>query len=214
MFPILDEKCFIGALWDPIEGHLDPSGTTHAYAKAARIAGAEICCGTPRSRSWCRPRTVPGTSSPSKGTIRRPNMSSMPAVCGRARCGRMVGIELPVLAMEHMYLLTDEMPEVVAFNEATGRELIGVLDFGGEIYTRQEGKGMLLGTYEQACRPWSPVKRRGISGTSCCSPTSTGWPRSWRSALSISRRCKMPASSRSSTARSPSHRTAIRWSGR
>ena len=30
MFPLLDEKHFIGALWDPIEGHLDPSGTTHA----------------------------------------------------------------------------------------------------------------------------------------------------------------------------------------
>jgi dimethylglycine dehydrogenase len=35
-----------------------------------------------------------------------------------ARIGRMVGLELPVLAMEHMYLLTDDMPEVVEFNEA------------------------------------------------------------------------------------------------
>jgi dimethylglycine dehydrogenase len=32
----------LGALWDPLDGHLDPSGTTHAYAKAARMAGAEI----------------------------------------------------------------------------------------------------------------------------------------------------------------------------
>ena len=71
--------------------------------------------------------------------------------------GRMVGVELPVLAMEHMYLLTEPMPEVEAFNKATGREMIGVLDFKGEIYTRQERNGILLGTYEKACKPWSPV---------------------------------------------------------
>jgi dimethylglycine dehydrogenase len=42
MFPLMDESNFVGALWDPVEGHLDPSGTTHAYAKAARTLGAEI----------------------------------------------------------------------------------------------------------------------------------------------------------------------------
>jgi dimethylglycine dehydrogenase len=41
-FPLLDEKHFLGALYDPNEGHLDPSGTTHAYAKAARLGGATI----------------------------------------------------------------------------------------------------------------------------------------------------------------------------
>ena len=71
--------------------------------------------------------------------------------------GRMVGVELPLLAMEHMYLLTEPMPEVEAFNKATGREMVGVLDFKGEIYTRQERNGILLGTYEKACKPWSPV---------------------------------------------------------
>ncbi|TIW17818.1 MAG: FAD-dependent oxidoreductase, partial [Mesorhizobium sp.] len=70
---------------------------------------------------------------------------------------RMVGVELPVLAMEHMYLLTEPMREVEEFNKSTGREMIGVLDFKGEIYTRQERNGILLGTYEKACKPWSPV---------------------------------------------------------
>jgi len=42
MFPLMDETNFVGALWDPVEGHLDPSGTTHAYAKAARALGANI----------------------------------------------------------------------------------------------------------------------------------------------------------------------------
>jgi len=57
-----------------------------------------------------------------------------------------------------MYLLTEPMPEVEEFNARTGREMIGVMDFKGEIYTRQERNGVLLGTYEKDCRPWSPVE--------------------------------------------------------
>ena len=68
----------------------------------------------------------------------------------------MVGIELPLLAMEHMYLITDDMPEVAAFNERTGREMLHAVDFDGELYLRQERGGMLMGTYEKDCRPWSP----------------------------------------------------------
>ena len=55
-----------------------------------------------------------------------------------------------------MYLLTETVPEVLEFNARTGRELAGVIDFKGEIYTRQKRDGLLLGTYEKACVPWSP----------------------------------------------------------
>ena len=68
----------------------------------------------------------------------------------------MVGLELPVLAMEHMYLLTEDMPEVIQFNESSGLEVPHAVDFDGELYLRQERKGMLMGTYEKACKPWSP----------------------------------------------------------
>ena len=40
--PITNTDGILGALYDPLDGHLDPSGTTHAYAKAARMGGAEI----------------------------------------------------------------------------------------------------------------------------------------------------------------------------
>src|SRR4029079_19586003 len=70
--------------------------------------------------------------------------------------GRMVAIELPVLAMEHMYLLTVDMPEVAAQVAKTGHEMPMSPDFAGESYIRQEGGAMLLGTYEQAAVPWSP----------------------------------------------------------
>ena len=70
----------------------------------------------------------------------------------------MIGLELPVLAMEHMYMSTEDMGEVAEHNAATGHELPMGLDFDGELYIRQEGGGMLLGTYEQACKPWSPCE--------------------------------------------------------
>ncbi len=154
LFPLLEERHFVGALWDPIEGHLDPSGTTHAYAKAARVNGAEVYRFTKVEE--LNPRTDGGWDVvTNKGTIVAEHVVNAGGLWAR-EVGRMVGLELPILAMEHMYLLTEDMPEVAAHNAETGKELVGVLDFGGEIYTRQEGRGVLLGTYEQACKPWSP----------------------------------------------------------
>ena len=84
--------------------------------------------------------------------------------------GRMVGLELPVLAMEHQYVLTADVPEIKAFNESTGKELPMTIDFGGEIYVRQEGGGMLLGTYEQDARPWSPEETPWDFGSQLLKP--------------------------------------------
>ena len=155
MFPLMDERHFVGAMWDPVEGHLDPSGTTHAYAKAARKLGAEIVL---RNRVTELTQAADGTWNvvTEQGTVRAEHVVNCGGLWAR-EVGRMVGLELPLLAMEHMYLLTEPMPEVEAFNASTGREMVGVLDFKGEIYTRQERNGVLLGTYEKACKPWSPV---------------------------------------------------------
>jgi dimethylglycine dehydrogenase len=155
MFPLMDESHFVGALWDPVEGHLDPSGTTHAYAKAARMLGAEI-----ELRNPVTELTQDADGTWNVVTEERHDPRRACGQCGglwAREVGRMVGLELPVLAMEHMYLLTEDMPEVIEFNEKMGRELIHVIDFKGEIYTRQEGRGILLGTYEKAAKPWSPV---------------------------------------------------------
>ena len=154
MFPLIDETQFVGAMFDPIEGHLDPSGTTHAYAKSARINGAEIYRHT-KVEGLVRNPDNSWRIITDRGEIHAEHVVNAAGLWAR-EVGRMVGLELPVLAMEHMYILTDDIPEIVAHNEETGKELIHVIDFAGEIYTRQEQKGLLLGTYEQACKPWSP----------------------------------------------------------
>ena len=155
MFPLMDEKHFVGALWDPVEGHLDPSGTTHAYAKAAQILGAKIELRNPVLEITQDSDGMWNVVT-KNGTIKAEHIVNAGGLWAR-EIGRMVGLELPLLAMEHMYLLTDEIPEVIDFNSDTGRELVGVIDFKGEIYTRQERNGLLLGTYEKACKPWSPI---------------------------------------------------------
>jgi len=156
MMPLLDPKQFVGAVFDPHEGHLDPYGTTHAYAKSAKKNGAEIYLHTKvenliplEDGSW---RVITD-----KGDIYAEHVVNAAGLWAR-EVGRMVGVELPVLAMEHMYLITEDMPEVIEFNRSTGRELMHCVDFDGEIYIRQERNGMLMGTYEKDCRPWSPLE--------------------------------------------------------
>ena len=168
MFPLMDETNFVGAMWDPVEGHLDPSGTTHAYAKAAQKLGATIVL---RNRVVELTQETDGTWNvvTEQGTVKAEHVVNCGGLWAR-EVGRMVGVELPLLAMEHMYLLTEPMKEVEEFNKATGREMVGVLDFKGEIYTRQERNGILLGTYEKACKPWSPVNTPWTFGHELLAP--------------------------------------------
>jgi dimethylglycine dehydrogenase len=153
LMPLLDPSCFVGALETVVDGHLDPSGTTHAYAKAARKLGASVRRFTKveqliqnPSGSW---RVITD-----KGELEAQHVVNAGGLWAR-EVGRMVGREHPVLAMEHMYLITEDMPEVAAINAATGKEVLHAVDFDGELYLRQERGGMLMGTYEKACKPWS-----------------------------------------------------------
>jgi len=150
LFPLLDKKHFAGAMYDPIEGHVDPYGVTHAYAKSAQIGGAEIVRHTrvtdlkPRADgSW--------DVITDHGNVHAEHVVNAGGLWAR-EVGRMVGIELPILAMEHQYLITGDMPEL-----AGKKEQLHAIDFEGEIYIRQERGGMLMGTYERAGVPWSEV---------------------------------------------------------
>ncbi|MYZ48035.1 GcvT family protein [Propylenella binzhouense] len=154
LLPLIDEASFVGAMWDPIEGHLDPYGTTHAYARSARIAGAEIHLHA-RVTELAQDADGSWTVTTESGSIRAEHVVNAGGLWAR-EIGRMVGLELPVLAMEHHYILTEDMPEVAEIVSSTGKEMVHAIDFGGEIYTRQERGGMLLGTYEKAATPWSP----------------------------------------------------------
>jgi dimethylglycine dehydrogenase len=153
LMPLIDPKQFVGAVRNSEDGHLDPSGVTHAYAKAARKLGAEV----ERFTKVEDIKRLPDGSwqvVTNKGNVVAQHVVNAGGLWAR-EVGRMVGLELPVLAMEHMYLITEDMPEVARINASTGKEVIHAVDFDGELYLRQERGGMLMGTYERANKPWS-----------------------------------------------------------
>jgi dimethylglycine dehydrogenase len=144
----------IGALYDPLDGHLDPSGTTQAYAKAARLGGAEIVLHNRVLET--RPRSDGAWEVVTeKGTIVAEHLVNAAGLWAR-EVAAMAGVWLPCQPMAHQYLVTDEIPEIVARSE----EFPHVMDPGGESYLRQEGRGLCIGFYEQPCEPWA------VGGTS------------------------------------------------
>lgn len=142
--PIVDASRVVHALFDPLDGHLDPAGTTRAFAAGARRRGATIE----------RHRPVTGLSrrgaawdvETAAGTIRARHVVIAAGLWAR-EVAALAGVTLPVLPMEHQYLLTDPIPEV----EATP-DLPTIADFLSGSYMRREGRGLLYGTYEQG--PW------------------------------------------------------------
>ena len=151
--PLLDPSHFVGALKTVVDGHLDPSGVTYAYAKSARKLGASVETHT-MVTGIRRGRDGGWIVATDKGDVACEHVVNAGGLWAR-EVGRMVGLELPVLAMEHMYLITEDMPEVAEINARTGKEVVHAIDFDGELYLRQARGGMLMGTYEKACVPWS-----------------------------------------------------------
>ena len=169
LFPLLDPAYFVGALYDSVEGHVDPTGVTRAYVKCAQMAGAEVYQHTPVVGLEQRSDGTWDVRVESGDTIHTEHVVNAGGLWAR-EVGRMVGLELPVLAMEHHYLITEDMREVADHVARTGHEMPMTLDFGGEIYLRQEGGAMLMGTYEQACVPWSPKQTPWDFGSQLLKP--------------------------------------------
>jgi dimethylglycine dehydrogenase len=151
LFPLMNKKHFVGALFDPIEGHVDPWGVTQAYAKAAQLGGAEV---VRHNRVVELKARADGSWDviTEQGNVHAEHVVNAAGLWARD-VGRLVGLELPVLAMEHQYLITEDLPQLKGQPEQ-----LHCIDFEGEIYTRQERGGMLLGTYERAGLPWAPLE--------------------------------------------------------
>ena len=148
--PLIDPKRYISALWDPIDGEVDPSGVTYAFAKAAKVHGAKYYNNTV-VKDTKQKKDGTWDIITDKGNINTEIVINAGGLWAR-EVGQMAGINLPVQPMEHHYLITEAIPEIEAMGE--GKRLPVGTDFEGNIYFRQEGKGMLLGTYEPKSTPW------------------------------------------------------------
>jgi dimethylglycine dehydrogenase len=146
--PIVDVSNLQGGLYDAHEGYMDPHGTTHAYAGAAKKRGAELIL---------RNRVVELKQLPNgywsvvteQGIITAEHVINAAGLWA-CKVGRMVGINLPVTPMQHHYLITEDVPEIAAMD----REIAAITDLEGFTYLQQERKGVLLGVYERDPRHW------------------------------------------------------------
>lgn len=146
--PLIDPKFYHAALWDDQDGDLDPSGTTYAFAKAARHYGAQYFTHTPVTATTQRPDGQWEVVTPN-GTVIAEHIVNCGGLWAR-EVGHMAGLNLPVQPMEHHYLLTERIEEVATF----GSRLPCGIDYEANVYFRQERDGMLLGTYEPVGVPW------------------------------------------------------------
>ncbi|MFD0981312.1 GcvT family protein [Tropicimonas aquimaris] len=149
MAELVNVDGILGGLYDPLDGHLDPSGTTHAYAKAARMAGAEIVTHCMVRETNPRPDGTWEVVT-DKGTIHAEHVVNAGGLWAREVCA-MAGVYLPLLPMAHQYIVTDDIPEI--YNR--DGEFPHIIDPGGESYMRQEGRGLCIGFYEKPCEAWS-----------------------------------------------------------
>jgi len=147
--PFLDTTQLIGALWEEEGGHVDPASATQAFAAAARQLGAEVYRHTPvmetnqrADHSW--------EIVTDKGTIHAEYVVNAAGLWGR-EVAAMAGIVLPLVPVEHHYLVTDDIPVIKNLDF----ELPQINDNESGSYARQEGMGLLLGAYEKSCTHWA-----------------------------------------------------------
>ncbi len=147
--PIIDTRGILGGLYAEREGHIDTSGTVHAYARAARLRGAEII----ENNRVVELRHRPDGSwevVTEAGTTVADHVVNAAGLWAK-QVGRMAGIELPLSPMEHHYLVTEALPDLAALDF----ELPLMVDLEGFTYMRQEQKGLLLGIYEINHKHWN-----------------------------------------------------------
>ena len=148
--PFLMAEDIKAGLYDPHDGDIDPAQLTQALAKGARDAGAQIYR---KTRVTAIERTPSGEWRvvTDKGTIVAESVINAGGYRG-GEVAAMVGEYLPIVTLSHQYMVTEDIPELVARGAA---RLPLVRDPDVSYYLRQERQGLILGPYEwQATAHW------------------------------------------------------------
>jgi dimethylglycine dehydrogenase len=153
-YPFLETHDLEGVLWDPSDGDIDPAQVTQALAKGARDMGQKILRFTPATGvtqhddgTW--------TVHTEKGDIDCDYVVNAAGYYAQ-RIGEWFkpygGRTVPMMVMEHQYLLTEQIPEIEAWSKEHGGKLPLIRDVDVSYYLRQEKHGYNLGPYEPNCK--------------------------------------------------------------
>jgi dimethylglycine dehydrogenase len=151
LFPLMDPDGVVAAAYLPTDGHVDPNGLTNALAKGASARGARILR---ESRVTAIERrdgvwhvSVQGSDPV---TIRAEIVVNAAGMWSR-EVAALVGTRLPLVPMQHHYLVTEPIDAVVERE----RELPVFRDPDNSFYCRQEHGGLLLGPFERDPQTWA-----------------------------------------------------------
>ena len=147
IWPLCETDGLLGAIQHPEDGYIQPADLTQALAKGARDNGAAIYRNTAVAGIE---RTPSGEwlVKTDKGDITCEHIVSATGNFAR-RTGAMVGLDVPVIPVEHQYIVTEQHPAIME-RRAQGLPEMGVLrESDSSWYMREEAGGLLLGPYEK-----------------------------------------------------------------
>ena len=146
IWPLAEMDGVIGAIQHPDDGYIQPADLTQALARGARLRGAEIY----RNTAVTAVTRQPGGEwlvTTDQGTITCEHVVFASGNFAR-QTGAMVGLDVPVIPVEHQYIVTEQHPAIMA-RRAAGLPEMGVLrESDSSWYMREEAGGLLLGPYE------------------------------------------------------------------
>lgn len=147
VWPLCETDGILGAIQHPDDGYIQPADLTQALAKGARDLGATIYRNTAVTAIE---QTADGKwlVKTDKGDITAEHVISATGNFAR-KTGKMVGIDIPVIPVEHQYIVTEPHPAIVE-RKKKGLPEMGVLrESDSSWYMREENGGLLLGPYEK-----------------------------------------------------------------
>jgi 4-methylaminobutanoate oxidase (formaldehyde-forming) len=145
-FPIGDFSNTLAAFWYPLEGRTNPVDTTMALARGARSRGARIIEETAVEEILTKNGRVTGVRT-AKGEIRAEHVVICAGMWSR-QIGEKAGLNLPLQAAEHYYLITEPI-------EGITRDMPLLEDPHSWTYFREETGGLLVGLFEPDAAPWN-----------------------------------------------------------
>ena len=146
-WPLVSTENLIGAIQHPEDGYIQPADLTQAFAKGARDKGAKIEINT-NVISIIRSPNDTWIVETDKGHIECDHVISCSGNFAR-KTGKMVGLDLPVIPVEHQYIVTEQHPLIKERKDKNLPELGVLRDSDASWYMREEAGGLILGPYEQ-----------------------------------------------------------------
>lgn len=145
LWPLLNIDDVVGGVYLPLDGIVNPVDVTQALAKGARIGGAEIIENTRVLDIKIRDGKASGVVTES-GDIDCEFVVNCAGMWAR-NFGKKAGVNIPLHAAEHFYVVTEPMPELT-------RVLPTLRDLDHCNYFKTDAGKLLIGTFEPNAKPW------------------------------------------------------------